>query len=118
MDHLVEEHPLQNAPGQDLEHDDFHPPLGKRIAPQRRRKAQETEDLHRGGAFGIDGHAQPQLGAQEPELFGVFGAADARDGVRCPELAGEDAAQKVDLVCRGGGDEQIRRLDPRLLLRL
>ena len=101
--------------GADLQLHDLHPPLGEAVALEEGGELEQVVDLPGGGHLGVDGHGEAQLVLEEVELAGVLGAAHPGDGVDIGHLVGHHAAQEVDLVAAGGGDEKIGGVDARLL---
>ncbi len=61
--------------------DDFHAAFGKGVAFEEVGKLQDVKDFAGSGIFRVDGHGKPQLFAKGYQLLGIFGVANAGDGV-------------------------------------
>ena len=86
----------------------LHPAVGEGFHVDGEGEAQQAGDLQRGGALGVGHLVDVQLLLQQRQAFGVFGIADAGDGVLRAQLLGRQAAHHVQLVVARDGDNHVR----------
>ena len=105
---LVQGNAVQAAALVDAQAHDLDPALGKAVAPDEAGKLQQVKDLARGRKLRVDGERKAQFLAHDVQLLGIFGVAHPSDGVDAGvQLFGCKAAQQIDLVGAGGGDQQL-----------
>ena len=89
---------------------------GEAVDLHDRREAKQTLDLLGGRHLRVDDHREVQLVTEVVDLILVLRVTDTRDGVTVTFLLCDQAAQHVDFIGVGCGDEDICILDTGLLL--
>ena len=97
--------------GVDAELNHFHPSMRERFDVDRKRESQQPRDFLRRRALRIDHLIDIQLVLQHNQAFGVFRIANARDGILRAELFRRKAADHVQLIAAGDGDDDVRRFN-------
>ena len=89
---------------------------GEAVDLHDRRETKQTLDLLRRRHLRVDDHREVQLVTEVVDLILVLRITDTRDGVTVTFLLRDQAAQHVDFIGVGCGDEDICILDTGLLL--
>ena len=92
----------------------FHPAVGEGFDVHGKGEAQQPGDFLSGGAFRVDDLIDIQLFLQKGQAFGVFRVANAGDGIAGTQLFGGQAADHVQFVVGGDGDDDVRLFRPGL----
>ena len=108
---VADGHPVQAVGLGQRKLDQLHPPAGKGVDLGRAGEAQQPRNLGRGGHLGVDDGRDAGLLADEIQLVAVGRVAHPGDGVAAARLFGKHAAQQVQLVRAGNGDEHVGVLD-------
>jgi hypothetical protein len=87
-------------------------PQGKGVDFNGGGEPQHPGHFRGAGFLGIDGHAETQVVLNEVQLLHVHGVAHPGDGVPRPQLLADKAAQQVQLIRAGTGDDEIRLIRP------
>ena len=96
----------------------IHPTLGEFLHLHGGGELNDSGNFKGGVIFGIDQHTDAQLLTHERELAGIFGIADAGDGVPCAELFGDQTGENIQLVRSRGGDKDVTLVHIGFLLNL
>lgn len=72
-----------------------------------RGKPEQPGDFHRGGVLWVDQGVDAHIVLEGAGVHRIFDVADPRDGETGAQALGGEAADHVDLVHAGGGDEKI-----------
>ena len=106
---LVEGHALQAASFRYLQLCDLHPAPGEGLPLEKAGVLQKPVDLGGGLLVRIHGEGEGEGLPHLIDLVGVVGVPDAGDGVDVLiQPVGAEAAEEVDLILAGGGDEEVR----------
>ncbi len=108
-------HAVQHIALRHLELDQIGLSVGEGVDLQRGGQVEDAGDLCRRLHLRIDDHGQAQLFPQIAGLLAVIGGAHPGDGGAVAHLLGHGAAQQIQLVRFGDGDEQIGLFQPGLL---
>ena len=100
-------HAVQHVALRHLEFDHIGLSVGKGVDLQRRGQIEDARRLRGGLQLGVDDHGQPQLFPEIAHLPAVVRGAHPGDGGAVAHPLGHGAAQQVQLVGFGDGDEQI-----------
>ena len=92
----------------------LHPTPAKGLQIGGRGKAKQTGDLRRRGVFRVDDQVDAQGLLQQGELHSIFYIAYPGDRILGAQPLGGQAADHVDLIHTGGGDQHIRSIHTRL----
>ena len=106
---LVEGDALEAASLRHLQLRDLHPAPGEGLPLEEAWVFQQPVDLGGGLLVRIHGEGEGEGLPHLIDLVGVVGVADAGDGVDVLiQPVGAEAAEEVDLILAGGGDEEVR----------
>ena len=88
---------------------DLRSALGKGVPPQEARVFEQPVNFRGGLVFRVNEHGQAEKLPHLENLLGILGVAYPGDGVKLGiHGVGGGAAQKVNFICPGGGDQQVR----------
>ena len=104
----------QEVPLLDGEGHQLHPAPGKGVDVGGGGEAQQPGDLDGGGELRVDEHGDAEVALQGVQIADVLGAPHPGHGIGHPQPVADVAAQQVDFVGVGGGDEHVGLLGPRL----
>ena len=91
---------------------DLRAALGKGVPAEKAGVFEKPLNFRGGLVFGVDNQGQTEDIPHIINLLGVFRVADPGDGMKLRiHGVGRGAAQQIDFVLAGGGDEKIRVLD-------
>ena len=109
--HVAQRHVAQLAGLINAQLHDLHPPLGEGIPLQKARILQKIRNFLGGLLLRVDGHGQTEHILHGVDLLGILRIPDSGNGVQVGiQIVGGGAAQQVNFVCIGGGNQKIRLL--------
>ena len=104
---VLQRHAVQRGTRRHAGFENFHMPSGKGVDFDGRGEPQYPGHFRGAGFLRVDGHAEPQIVLDEVQFLHVHGVAHPGDGVPRAQLLADEAAQQVQLVRAGTGNDEV-----------